>query len=99
MNRELTQLTNKIKKALPTFRRQYSVRDMWLFGSYVHDKQTADSDLDVLVTFDNPTLSLIEFIQLEQQLSELLGVSVDLIERETLKPDIGKRITQEAIVI
>ncbi len=93
------EMTGLIQRVLPPLRHQYGVRDLWLFGSYIRAEQGAESDLDILVAFDNPHLSLIEFIQLEQELSQLLGVRVDLIERDTLKPDIGKRILQEAIAL
>lgn len=98
-NSQLVEIARKIEQALPELQRQYGVRALWLFGSYVRSEQGKDSDLDLLVTFDNPHLSLIEFIQLEQQLSQMLGVKVDLVERETLKPEIGKRILREAIAI
>lgn len=93
------EMTSLIQRGLPELRRQYGVRDLWLFGSYIRAEQGAESDLDVLVEFDNPRLTLIEFIQLEQQLSQLLGIKVDLVERDTLKPEIGKRILQEAVAL
>ncbi|HID51203.1 MAG TPA: DNA polymerase III subunit beta [Anaerolineae bacterium] len=103
MNRQdkksLAEITRAIQNALPELRQQYGVRDMWLFGSYVRAEQDSESDLDILVTFDNPHLSLLEFIQMEYELSDLLGVKVDLVERDTLKPDIGKRILDEAKAI
>lgn len=95
----LEDMTYLIQQALPELRRQYGVCDLWLFGSYIRAEQGAESDLDVLVEFDNPRLTLIEFIQLEQQLSQLLGIKVDLVERDTLKPEIGKRILQEAVAL
>jgi hypothetical protein len=73
------------------------VSDLWLFGSYVRSEQTPKSDVDILVTFDNPRLSLIEFIQLEQHLSAVLGINVDLVERDMLKPTIGENILDEAV--
>lgn len=93
------EMTSLIQRDLPELRRQYGVRDLWLFGSYIRSEQGAGSDLDILVRFDNTKLSLIEFIQLEQQLSQLLGVQVDLVERDILKPEIGKRILQEAVAL
>lgn len=97
--KSLTEITRAIQNALPELRQKYGVRDMWLFGSYVRAEQSSGSDLDILVTFDNPHLSLLEFIQLEYELSDLLGVKVDLVERDTLKPDIGKRILDVARAI
>lgn len=68
-----------------------------MFGSYVRNEQTRDSDLDVLVALDNPHLSLIQFIQLELELSALLGVKVDLVERDSLKPTIRQNILREVV--
>lgn len=93
------EITQRLQALLPDLRQQYGVRELWLFGSYVRAEQTADSDVDILVTFDNPRLSLIEFIQLEQQLAAALGIKVDLVEREMLKPTIGKNILQEAVAL
>lgn len=92
-------LSKQIRTILPELRQRYGVKDLWLFGSYVRAEQHEVSDLDVLVSFENPHLSLIEFIQLEQKLSDLLGVRVDLVEKETLKPGIGQRVLQEAVPV
>ena len=79
------EIATRLQTILPEIRQEYGVRDLWLFGSYVRSEQTNTSDVDILVTFDNPHLSLIEFIQLEQKLTSLLGVKVDLVERDSLK--------------
>jgi predicted nucleotidyltransferase len=101
MNEQLSVsiLTNTLHAVLPELRQRYGLRDLWLFGSFVRGEASKESDLDVLVTFDNQHLSLLEFIQLEQELSDLLQVKVDLIERDTLKPTIGKEILREAIAV
>jgi predicted nucleotidyltransferase len=66
-----------------------------LFGSYVRGEETAGSDLDLLVSFaETPTL--FQFVALEQFLSDKLGVKVDLVMKEALKPRIGERILAEA---
>ena len=58
-------------------------------------EQGPDSDLDVLVTF-RATPDLFAFIRLEDFLEETLGVPVDLVMRDALRPHIGKRIEAEA---
>jgi predicted nucleotidyltransferase len=93
------EFSEQIRTVLPQLRQQYGIKDLWLFGSYVREEQGEVSDLDILVTFENPTLSLIEFIQLEQKLSDLLGIRVDLVEKETLKPGIGQRVLEEALPV
>jgi predicted nucleotidyltransferase len=67
-----------------------------VFGSYVRGEQTGESDLDVLVEFDEAP-GLFEYVKLEYYLSDLLGVKVDLVTRTGLKPKIGKHILNEVI--
>jgi predicted nucleotidyltransferase len=79
---------------LPALAKRYGVVELALFGSCVRGVETADSDLDVFVTFSRaPTL--LQFISLEQELSDLLGVKVDLVMRESLKPAVSERILQD----
>ena len=55
-------------------------------------------DIDILVEFYE-TIDLFEFVELEGFLSEALGVKVDLVMKETLKPRIKNRILKEAVYI
>ncbi|GIV63974.1 MAG: nucleotidyltransferase [Bellilinea sp.] len=80
---------------LPLLREKYHVRTLEVFGSYVRGEEEAESDLDLLITFDQvPTL--FQFVHLENFLSDELGVKVDLVMKDSLKPGIGKRILEEA---
>ncbi len=58
-------------------RKNYNVETLGIFGSYVRNEQGATSDLDVLVMFSQ-TPSLLQFVKLENYLSDLLRVKVDL---------------------
>lgn len=90
----LEQLRRQLRAQLPRLAREYRVKTLGLFGSYVRHEQTPQSDLDVLVEF-NELPSLFEFIRLENELSDLLGVQVDLVMKDALKPVIGQRILRE----
>ena len=57
---------------------RYRVASLALFGSYVRRENKSDSDLDVLVSFTDPP-GLVRFIQLENELTDLLGIKVDLV--------------------
>ena len=76
----------------------YHVRSLEVFGSYVRDEQNAESDLDVLVTFTEAP-GFFEFIALEEKLSEILGVKVDLVMKTALKPRLERRILSEAVAV
>ncbi len=82
----------------PLLEEKYKVKEIGIFGSYVKGKQRKKSDLDILVEFEEvPTL--FEFIRLENYLSKVLGVKVDLVLKRSLKPYIGKIILKEVIYI
>jgi len=87
-----------LRQHLPELRERYSVSYLGIFGSYVRGEQTKDSDLDVLVQFDNKP-GLLKYIELENYLSDLLGVKVDLVMKSALKPNIGKRILNEVVAL
>jgi len=74
------------------------VKTIGLFGSYVKGEQKDTSDLDVLVDFYEP-ISLFRFIELEDFLTQQLGVKVDLVMRDALKPRIKDNILSEAIYV
>lgn len=89
-----------LRTHLPELRERYSIKSLGIFGSYARDKQKPRSDLDVLVEFlEDAKPNLLEFAKLQQELSDVLGVKVDLVEKKGLKPYIGKRILEEVIYL
>jgi len=91
----LTDIKQTLHGHLPELREQYGVRSFALFGWYVCGAQRPDSDIDFLVTFEDPP-GLFTFLELERTLRDLLGQSVDLVTQNALKPRIGDRVKQEA---
>ncbi|RQV95432.1 nucleotidyltransferase [bacterium] len=99
-NSDIGNLRRAIRGKLPELRQRYGVKSLGIFGSRVHGRQTRRSDIDLLVEFDDGApLTLIGFVALERELSDLLRCRVDLVERETLKPAIGKRILEEVVPV
>lgn len=79
--------------------KQFKVKTIGVFGSYVRGEQKKRSDIDILVEFGKRPVGLIEFMRLEQHLKKLLGVKVDVVTKGALKPHIGKRILEEVVYI
>ena len=94
----LDEIRSIIREHLPELRQQYGVKSLGIFGSYTRGKEKKRSDLDILVEFDRIG-TLLEYIRLEDTLSDLLGVKVDLVDRSTLKQGISARILREAIPV
>ncbi len=86
----------KLREILPVLREEFKVKSVGLFGSYVRGEQKGGSDLDVLVEFEEP-VSLLKLVSLENYLSDLLGVKVDLIPKADIRPELRDRILSEAV--
>jgi len=94
----LEKILEILRRQLPMLTERYSVDKLEVFGSYVRSEQKKDSDLDILITFKEVP-SLLTFLAIENYLSDLLGVKVDLVMKDSLKPKIGKQILREAIPV
>jgi predicted nucleotidyltransferase len=98
MTETIRRYQHLLREQLPYLAARYRVASLGLFGSYLRGTQRHDSDLDVLVTFDEMP-SLLRLIELENYLSDELGVKVDLVPRESLKPHIGRRVLREVVPV
>jgi predicted nucleotidyltransferase len=96
--RHVDELLETLRGVKPDLGARYQVEQLAVFGSVIRGSNQPDSDLDILVSFSEPP-SLLKFIQLENELSDMLGVKVDLVMREALKPRIGERILQEIVPV
>lgn len=90
----LSEITDALQSRLPYLRQTYGVVSLGVFGSYAAGQAGPGSDLDLLVEFDRPP-TLFQFVRLERQLSQVLGVKVDLAMKSALKPEIGQRILRQ----
>jgi predicted nucleotidyltransferase len=95
IDKALRNIRKELHKQLLFLSERYQVKTLAVFGSYLHGEQNENSDLDLLVTFEE-TPGLLKFIELENYLTDLLGMKVDLVMPSALKPRIGKRILKEA---
>jgi uncharacterized protein len=98
--KSLKEIKRQLEALKPILKMNFSVDAIELFGSYVRGEQTEKSDLDVLVTFSEPNnVDLFRFIELRLFLKDELGVDVDLIEKDTLKPRLKSQVLEEAIKV
>ena len=87
-----------LRAHLPEIYQRYDVRFLGIFGSFVRGEQEGRSDLDVLVKLVSPPI-FFQFVEMEDYMSQLLGVRVDLVMRSALKPRIGKRVLSEVVPV
>lgn len=95
---DATKFMDILREHLAELTRKYRVSYLGIFGSYVRGEQGPESDLDILVEFEEAP-GFFEFVRLEDYLSEVLGVKVDLVMKSALKSAIGKHILEEVVEV
>ncbi len=93
-SKEIEELAKHIVPVL----RDGGVIEASVFGSFTRGEVQPNSDLDLLVRYKE-TVSLFDVGGLKCELEKLLGIKVDLISRDYLKPRIKKRVLQESVRI
>jgi hypothetical protein len=90
---EIKEILTKHKKEL---KEKYGVKEIGIFGSYLRNEAREGSD--ILVEFEKP-IGFFKFLELEEYLSNLIGIKVDLVSKKALKPHIGKRRMEEVAMV
>ena len=80
----------------PTLVARFGVDRLALFGSTARDAARADSDIDILVSFDGPATSE-RYFGVQFFLEDLLGRPVDLVTDKALRPELRPFIEREAV--
>ena len=82
------------QEAIAAFCRKWRVREFSVFGSVLRDDFRPDSDIDVLVSFEPDSgIGLWEMTDMRDELAELFGREVDLVEREGLRNPFRRQST------
>ncbi len=77
---------------LTEFCRRWKVTELALFGSVLREDFRPDSDIDVLVTFaEDAGWSLFDLVSMQDELKEIFGREVDLVEKDGLRNPFRKR--------
>ena len=70
MNEIITEQLRKHKKELSD---KYSIKEIGIFGSYARDEEKPDSDIDILIEFDQgKTPGFFKFLDIEDDLEKIL---------------------------
>jgi predicted nucleotidyltransferase len=89
-------ILEKLKADTEEIRRLFQVKRLSVFGSVARGEAGDDSDIDVLVAFEQrATFDL--FMELKFYLEEILGTGVDLVTEKALRPEIRQAIEKEKI--
>nr|WP_321496469.1 nucleotidyltransferase family protein [uncultured Methanolobus sp.] len=97
-NIEIDVYIEQLHELLPELERRFNVRTLAVFGPYVRNEQNKKSDIDLLVDYIEMP-GLLSFMELEDHLSDTLGIKVELLLKPVLKQKVGKDLLNEIIPI
>lgn len=83
----------KLKELKPLLYKDYSVKEIGLFGSFSDETFTEESDIDLLVEFERPIGW--KFFSLEIYLEKIFNRKIDLVTKNALKDQIKENILKQ----
>lgn len=93
---ELQEIIRILRENKGFILRQYKADIQGIFGSYSRGEQTAESDVDILVRFDN-NATLLALSGLSNYLQEKLGIKADIVSERALRKEIKPQIENDLI--
>ena len=92
------QAKQKLFDDIAEFLKNKGATKVAVFGSYVRDEETPESDIDVLVDFKKP-ITLLDFVGYQLDLEEKIRVKVDLVMDGSINPLLEKYINKDLLVL
>ncbi|MEO8210104.1 MAG: nucleotidyltransferase family protein [bacterium] len=78
--------------------KNYNLKELGIFGSSVRGENHTNSDIDMIVEY-NITPDLLKYIELENYIEKILNVKVDLVIKNSIKPELKSDILSETIYL
>lgn len=91
-------ISTRLAQLKPKLEQEYPISELGIFGSYARGEQQPGSDLDILVAFDKP-VTLFDLVRLENELTEELGIEVDLVTKDSLKSRVESRVRDDLVMV
>ncbi len=95
---EIEAIFERINSHMDVLTGKYHVKEIGVFGSVIRGEQERGSDVDILVEFTK-TPGFFKFIDLEEYLSDILGVKVDLVSKNGIKVSFRENILNEVVCV
>ncbi len=95
---DIDKIISKLKELKPDLEKNYNITELGVFGSFVRNEQTPQSDIDILIDYKKGT-SILTLGGLQYMLSEIFNTKVDLVMKKSLKKRIGEQILSEVVYV
>ena len=96
--RSLEDIRRTLREHMPDLTERHKIKSLGVFGSYVRGEARSTSDVDLLAEFSE-TPDIFKFMDLEEDLTALLGRKVDLVTKPALRGNRGNRILCEVVPV
>jgi predicted nucleotidyltransferase len=97
--KKIKMVSPETKSIILDYLKEFNLLKVGIFGSFARGENKEGSDIDIMVEFKEPP-SLLKLIKIENDLSEILGIKVDLVTKGALKNKrIKKSIKKDLISI
>ncbi|MFN0107741.1 MAG: nucleotidyltransferase family protein [Blastocatellia bacterium] len=91
-------ILTKLKELKPVIATRYKAKEIGLFGSFVRGEQTTNSDIDVLVEFEEGA-DLFDLVGLADYLEEMLQRKVDVVPKRALRAELREFVLREVVAV
>ena len=93
----LNEIKSKLTVLKPMLMAKYPLETLAIFGSYARNEQTEDSDVDVMVEFNDKIG--IEFLTMSHEIEDYLGVETDVLTKRSMKPRFYSLIKNDLVYV
>ncbi|MEO5906641.1 MAG: nucleotidyltransferase domain-containing protein [Saprospiraceae bacterium] len=91
---------NIISRIQSILRKDVRIDKAWLFGSFARNEQKQGSDIDLMIRFnEDMVISLFDLADIKYKIEEAIGIRVDLVEEESIAPDIVAEVNMDRVSI
>lgn len=87
-----------LKELKPVIAARYKAKEIGLFGSFARGQQTAGSDIDVLVEFEEGA-DLFDLVGLADYLEEAFQQKVDVVPKRALRAELREAVLREVVAV
>jgi uncharacterized protein len=94
----LDEVETTLKEQMPMLQEQFKVKNMGIIGSLARGEQEKADDVDILVHFTEP-VGAVRYLNLENYLSSLLEIEVNLVLGMGLSYKIARQVLKEALYL
>jgi uncharacterized protein len=94
------QIISFIAKNKDLFRNKFHITKIGIFGSFARGEQNKESDLDLIVEFEDDTQNLYDLkLDIKEFFRSELGIEIDICREKYIKPRIKKEILKETVYV